>query len=162
MPLTSHWRGPLKSGPHSDIRLVKAWAKRLKAELLATGLSREMTGRQLRAFRDWLGLTQQQLADILGVQRVSVARAEIGKYRKKQEANPDREISRLLHMLLERALEKGGIRLSVVAEPGGEYGKNVSKKTLNDIGLSVLAEPHAEYGTKVPKKSVKRPPKKES
>jgi transcriptional regulator with XRE-family HTH domain len=122
------------------------------------GFYRDMTGRQLRAFRKWLGLTQQQLADILGVQRVSVARAEIGKYRKNQEANPEREISRLLRMLIDQALQKGAIKLSVLSEARGDYG-DVLRKSLNDIGLSVVRERHAEYGEKPRKKSVKRPPK---
>jgi transcriptional regulator with XRE-family HTH domain len=88
-----------------------------------------MTGRQLKAFREGLGLSQQELADILKVQRVTVARAETGKYRKKQEANPDKEISRLLQMLLKEALgEALGSGIAVVREPGAQYGKKPAKK----------------------------------
>lgn len=119
----------LKSLSQSDIRPVKVWAKRFAAELLAMGLNRDMTGRQLKAFREGLGLSQQELADILKVQRVTVARAETGKYHKKQEANPDKEISRLLQMLLKEALgEALGSGIAVVREPGAQYGKKPTKK----------------------------------
>src|SRR5208283_4238037 len=109
------------------------------------GFNREMTGRQLKAFREGLGLTQQKLADILDVQRVTVARAESGKYRKKAEVNPDKEISRLLQMLLKEAFGAGKLQLpvAVVRQPStAEYGKKDAS------GVAVVREPGAEYGKK--------------
>ncbi|MBV8224576.1 MAG: helix-turn-helix domain-containing protein, partial [Verrucomicrobia bacterium] len=133
----------MKSVLHSDIGPNKPSPKRLTTQLLAMGLSGEMTGKQLKAFRESLGLSQEELSQILRVQRVTIARAETGKYNKKQTANPDREISRLLQMLLKEALGDAlGGSIAVVRQPGGEYGK----KPAADI--AEVKEPTAQYGKK--------------
>ena len=143
----------MKSVSHSGIGPDKPWIKRLTTQLLAMGLSGEMTGKELKAFRESLGLSQEELAKILDVQRVTIARAETGKYRKEQSANPDREISRLLQMLLKQALGNAlGAGIAVVRESGVEYGK----KPAGDV--AEVREPPAEYG----KKPVKKPSKKRS
>jgi DNA-binding XRE family transcriptional regulator len=76
-----------------------------------------MTGKELKAFREVLSLTQQELADILHVQRVTIARAETGKYLKDQEPNPDKEVSRLLQALLDWALR------------AGKFSRNISERS---------------------------------
>jgi len=66
---------------------------------------RDVDGVQLRALREAAGLTQQQLADLLGVQRVTITRAE---------GTPTRpsKPSRLLQSLLDQALSRGELRIS--------------------------------------------------
>jgi transcriptional regulator with XRE-family HTH domain len=64
----------------------------------------DVNGVQLRALREAAGLTQQQLADILGVQRVTITRAEGTESRPSQP-------SRLVQSLLDQALSRGELRL---------------------------------------------------
>lgn len=58
---------------------------------------RNMTGEEVRAIRKRLGLTQQELADKVGVARASVARWEIGAMGIRESA------ARLLRMLAKQA-----------------------------------------------------------
>ena len=60
---------------------------------------RDMDGKQLRSLRESLSLTQLELAKILGVQRVTITRAE-GK-----------KPSRLLQSLLDQALARGELKI---------------------------------------------------
>jgi DNA-binding transcriptional regulator YiaG len=64
----------------------------------------EVDGKSLRALRRSLSLTQKQLADLLGVQRVTITRAE------GTEARPSRP-SRLLQSLLDQALARGQLKV---------------------------------------------------
>ena len=65
---------------------------------------RDVDGVQLRSIRLAAGMTQQQLADLLGVQRVTITRAEGTESR---PSNP----SRLLQSLLDQALSRGELRI---------------------------------------------------
>jgi transcriptional regulator with XRE-family HTH domain len=62
-----------------------------------------MTGPELRQFRQSLKLSQRELADILGVQRVTITRAE------------GDAPSRMLQALLDQALARG--QLKIPTEP---------------------------------------------
>jgi transcriptional regulator with XRE-family HTH domain len=64
----------------------------------------DVNGVQLRALRQAAGLTQQQLADLLGVQRVTITRAE------GTDTRPSKP-SRLLQSLLDQALSRGELRI---------------------------------------------------
>jgi transcriptional regulator with XRE-family HTH domain len=58
-----------------------------------------MTGTELRQLRQVLGLTQKELAQLLGVQRVTITRAEGSKP------------SRLLQSFLDLALARGQLKI---------------------------------------------------
>jgi DNA-binding transcriptional regulator YiaG len=73
-------------------------------------------GKSLRALRKSCGLSQQQLADLLGVQRVTITRAE------GTDTRPSKP-SRLLQSLLDQALSRGELRL-----PREEAKKRSPKK----------------------------------
>jgi DNA-binding transcriptional regulator YiaG len=63
--------------------------------------SRNMTAKQVQAIRRKLGLTQQQLADRLGVSRVTVARWELGLMNMRETA------ARLLRTLQPTTAKRG-------------------------------------------------------
>jgi transcriptional regulator with XRE-family HTH domain len=65
---------------------------------------REVDGKQLRALRESLGMSQKQLAELLGVQRVTITRAE------GTEERPSKP-SRLLQSLLDQALARGVLKI---------------------------------------------------
>jgi transcriptional regulator with XRE-family HTH domain len=132
----------LKTPEQSDMRAEKAWIKGSTAEILVMLQGRKMTGEQLKNLRKTLGLTQKELAEILGVTPLTIIRSE--------KSGP----SRMVQSFIDRALRAGEIGLSSVSEPRARSAK--------DVESVVIHEPQVEYGKEVPKKSVKRRPKKAS
>jgi transcriptional regulator with XRE-family HTH domain len=75
-----------------------------------------MTGEQLKNLRKSLGLTQKELAVILGVTPLTIIRSE--------KSGP----SRMVQSFIDRALRAGELGLSMVREPHAEYGKKIPKR----------------------------------
>jgi transcriptional regulator with XRE-family HTH domain len=98
------------------MRAERAWIKGSTAQILSILQARKMTGEQLKNLRRTLGLTQKELAEILGVTPLTIIRSE--------KSGP----SRMVQSFIDRALRAGDLGLSVVREPVAEYGKNVPKK----------------------------------
>ena len=92
------------------------------SRILATLLARKMTGEELKNLRKTLRLTQEELAEILGVTRVTLIRSE--------KEGP----SRMVQSFIDAALRAGKLGLSSselglsMREPSAEYGKKPSKK----------------------------------
>ena len=85
------------------------------AEIVAILRAREMTGEELKNLRKTLGLTQRELAEILGVTSLTVIRSE--------KKGP----SRMVQSFLDRALRAGELTFSV-REPSAKYGRKPSKR----------------------------------
>ena len=98
------------------MRARKAWIEGSVAEILAILRAREMTGEQLKNLRKSLGLTQRELAEILGVTPLTVIRSE--------KHGP----SRMVQSFIDRALRAGELGLPALREPSSEYGKKPSKR----------------------------------
>jgi DNA-binding XRE family transcriptional regulator len=81
-----------------------------------------MTGEELKNLRKTLRLTQEQLAQVLGITRVTVIRSE--------KEGP----SRMVQSFIDAALRAGKLGLSArelglsMQEPAAEYGKKPSRK----------------------------------
>jgi transcriptional regulator with XRE-family HTH domain len=75
-----------------------------------------MTGEQLKNLRKSLGLTQKELAVILGVTPLTIIRSE--------KSGP----SRMVQSFIDRALRAGELGLSMVRESRAEYGKKIPKR----------------------------------
>jgi transcriptional regulator with XRE-family HTH domain len=140
----------LKSLPHSDIGALKAWISGSTAEILSILRARKMTGEQLRNLRDALGLTQQQLADILGVTVITIIRSEKG------------QPSEMVQKYLELALRRGDLGIAIANEPLSEtVEKSIYAVRRNrEQDIPVVSEPHAEYGKKRAKEPTKKARKK--
>ena len=70
----------------------------------------------MKELRESLGLSQRELAEILGVTRVTVTRAE--------KDQP----SRMVQSYIDVAFREGKLAFSVVRQPVAEYGKKPTKK----------------------------------
>src|SRR6516162_4883151 len=105
----------LKRLQQSDMRAPKAWVRGSMAEILSTLRARKMTGEQLKNLRKSLGLTQRELAEILGVTPLTVIRSE--------KKSP----SRMVQSFIDRALRAGELTFSV-RESSAQYGKKSPKK----------------------------------
>jgi DNA-binding transcriptional regulator YiaG len=106
----------LKTLQQSDMRAQRAWIRGSTVEILSILHTRKMTGEQLKNLRKTLGLTQKDLAEILGVTPLTIIRSE--------RSGP----SRMVQSFIDRALRAGDLGLPRVSEPVAEYGKKVPRK----------------------------------
>jgi transcriptional regulator with XRE-family HTH domain len=140
----------LKTLQQSDMRAQRVWISGSTAEILSILRARKMTGEQLRNLRDALGLTQQQLADVLGVTVITIIRSEKG------------QPSEMVQKYLDLALRRGDLGIAIEHEPLSEtVEKSIYAVRRNrERDISVVSEPHAEYGKKPAKEPTKKPRKK--
>jgi transcriptional regulator with XRE-family HTH domain len=91
-------------------RTSEAWLESVKSELSAATLSDgKMTGAWLRGVRTENGLTQEGLAEILQVQRVTISRAENKK-----------KVPRMLESLIKLAIREGRLKVGYGAEAAAQ------------------------------------------
>jgi transcriptional regulator with XRE-family HTH domain len=93
----------------------KAWFESEKSELSAAVLSAaKMTGSWLKGIREENKLTQEELAKILDVQRVTISRAE---------NKP--KVPRMLESLIKLALREGRLKLPYQEEASAEQTEDL-------------------------------------
>jgi transcriptional regulator with XRE-family HTH domain len=106
------------------------------AEILSMVRARRITPEQLKNLRETMGLTQKELAVILGVTPLTIIRSE------KPKEKGGKGVSRMLQSFIDQALRAGELSLS------------------GSSGALAVSEPHAEYGEKVQKKPRRKAPRK--